>query len=126
MARPWVRLDTGLPDHPKILALIEARKHRAALCYVFGLADCGRHETDGFIPRAALPFLHSGKAEAQALVDLRLWHHVEGGYAVNDWDLYQPTSETSAKRLETLRRAAKKGGCAKNHPPDCRCWEEVA
>jgi hypothetical protein len=126
MALPWVRLDTGLPDHPKILALIEARKPRAALCYVFGLAYCGRHETDGFIPRAALPFLHSTKADAIALVEARLWHHTEGGYEVNDWDLYQPTSETSQKRLETLRRAAKKGGCAKNHGPECRCYEVVA
>lgn len=126
MALPWVRLDTGLPDHPKILTLIEAKKSRAALAFVFGLAYSGRHETDGFIPRAALPFLHATTSDANALVQARLWHHVEGGYQVNDWEVYQPTSETSKARLESLRQAARKGGCAKNHPPGCECWKDAA
>jgi hypothetical protein len=64
---PWVRLDTGLPDHPKILALIAAKKQRAALVYVFGLAYSGRHETDGFVPKMALPFLHASTADANAV-----------------------------------------------------------
>lgn len=122
MAMPWVRLDTGLPDHPKILALIEAKKQRAALTYVFGLAYSGRHETDGFIPRMALPFLHATTSDAQALVELRLWHHTEGGYQINDWDEYQPTSEASRMRQESLKRASRKGGCIKNHGPNCGCW----
>jgi len=122
MAMPWVRLDTGLPDHPKILALIEAKKHRAALVYVFGLAYSGRHESDGYVPRAALPFLHATTQDAQALVELRLWHHTEGGYQINDWDEYQPTSEASRMRQESLKRASRKGGCIKNHGPNCGCW----
>jgi hypothetical protein len=126
MALPWVRLDTGLPDHPKILELIDMKKHRAALAYVFGLAYCGRHETDGFIPRAALPFLHATTKDAHALVESRLWHHAEGGYQVNGWEEYQPTSDASRHRLETLRQAARKGGCAKNHPAGCQCWRETA
>lgn len=124
MALPWVRLDTGLPDHPKILALIDARKHRAALAYVFGLAYCGRHETDGFIPRAALPFLHASTTDANALVEARLWQHAEGGYQVKDWAEYQPTSEVSRRRLDDLKRAARKGGCVKNHGPGCECWKD--
>jgi hypothetical protein len=126
MALPWVRLDTGLPDHPKILALIDAKKPRAALAYVFGLAYCGRHETDGFIPRAALPFLHATTSDAHALVEARLWQHAEGGYEVNDWAEYQPTSEASRLRLEGLKQAAKKGGCHKNHGPECECWKGAA
>ena len=122
MAMSWVRLDTGLPDHPKILALIEAKKHRAALVYVFGLAYSGRHESDGYVPRAALPFLHATAQDAQALVELRLWHHTEGGYQINDWDEYQPTSEASRMRQESLKRASRKGGCIKNHGPNCGCW----
>ena len=66
MAMPWVRLDTGLPDHPKILALIQGKKQRAALVYVFSLAYSGRHETDGFVPKMALPFLHATTADANA------------------------------------------------------------
>lgn len=123
MAMPWVRLDTGLPDHPKILALIGAKKTRAALTYVFGLAYAGRHETDGFIPQAALPFLHATTQDARQLVDIRLWHHAEGGYQINDWDEYQPTSEVSNARRESLKKASRKGGCIKNHGPKCGCWK---
>lgn len=122
MALPWVRLDTGLPDHPKILALIDMKKQRAALVYTFGLAYAGRHETDGFIPRGALPFIHATTSDANALCDVRLWHHVEGGWEINDWDEYQPTSETSSKRRASLRQSARKGGCIKNHGPECGCW----
>ena len=122
MAMPWVRLDTGLPDHPKILSLIEAKKQRSALVYVFSLAYAGRHETDGFIPKAALPFIHATTQDARALVEMRLWHHTEGGWMINDWDEYQPTSEASRGRVESLKRASRKGGCVKNHGPDCGCW----
>lgn len=124
MALSWVRLDTGLPDHPKILGLIGAKKHRAVLVFTFGLAYSGRHETDGFIPKAALPFIHATDADARALVDARLWHHVAGGWQINDWEEYQPTSETSARRLADLKKASRKGGCIKNHGPDCGCWKD--
>ena len=123
MALPWVRLDTGLPDHPKVLELIESKKHRAALAFVFGLAYSGRHETDGFVPKSALPFLHATRADAVALVEARLWHYADGGYQINDWEEYQPTSEVSKVRLASLRQAARKGGCAKNHEPGCECWK---
>ena len=124
MALSWVRLDTGFPDHPKILRLIGDRKHRAVLTFPFGLAYAGRHETDGYIPRAALPFIHATPAEANALVEARLWHHAEGGYQINDWQEHQPTSENSARRLADLKKASRKGGCVKNHGPDCGCWQD--
>lgn len=105
---PWVRLDTGFPDHPKILALIGAKKPRAALLYVFGLAYSGRHELDGFIPAAALPFIHGTKSEALALCDVGLWHARQGGYEINDWQEYQPSSEETARKKESARQAALK------------------
>lgn len=108
MAMPWVRLDTGFPDHPKILALIGAKKPRAALLYVFGLAYSGRHELDGFIPAAALPFIHGTKSEALALCDVGLWHARQGGYEINDWQEYQPSSEETARKKESARQAALK------------------
>lgn len=122
MALVWVRLDTGLPDHPKVLALIGDKKHRSALAYVFGLAYAGRHETDGFIPAAALPFIHATTADARALVDVGLWLPVAGGWVVNSWEEHQPTSSTSDIRRKSLQRASRKGGCVKNHGPDCGCW----
>lgn len=108
MALPWVRLDTGLPDHPKMLSLIGGKKPRAALMYVFGLAYSGRHETDGFIPQAALPFIHGTKSDALALCEVGLWHARPGGWEINDWAAYQPSSEESARRKESARNAALK------------------
>jgi hypothetical protein len=122
MALPWVRLDTGLPDHPKILALIDMKKRNAALVYVMGLAYAGRHETDGFIPKSALPFLHANKADAHALCDVYLWHHADGGWQINDWAEYQPTSDSSNARRAALRESSRKGNCVRHHGPDCGCW----
>lgn len=108
MALPWVRLDTGLPDHPKMLALLGGKKHRAAVAYMFGLAYSGRHELDGFIPEAALPFIHATKADALALCEVGFWHARQGGYEINDWADYQPSSDETAKRKESARLAAMK------------------
>lgn len=108
MAMPWVRLDTGLPDHPKILSLLAGKKARAALVYVFGLAYSGRHELDGFIPNTALPFIHATKSDALALCEIGLWHARPGGWEINDWDEYQPSSEETARKKEAARNAAMK------------------
>lgn len=108
MAMPWVRLDTGLPDHPKMLSLVGGKRHRAALTYVYGLAYCGRHELDGFIPESALPFIHGTKSDAQALCEVGLWHARPGGWEINDWHEYQPTGIDSAARKERARMAAQK------------------
>lgn len=106
MALSWVRLDTGLPDHPKTLALVNAGKHRAALGYVYGLAYSGRHELDGFIPEGALPFLHCRRQDAAALCEVGLWVPTQGGWQINSWAEHQPTSDESAKRKDSARRAA--------------------
>lgn len=108
MALSWVRLDTGLPDHPKILALLGGKKHRAVIAYTFGLAYSGRHELDGFIPEQALPFIHASRSDALALCEVGLWHVRPGGWEINSWDEHQPSSEESARRKEKARLAAMK------------------
>ena len=102
----WVRLETSLPDHPKVLALIGAKKHKAVMAYCMGLAYCGRHELDGFIPKAALPFIHATKTEANALVEVGLWHAGPDGWDINDWADYQPsTAENAAKKAKAQQAA---------------------
>ena len=101
------------------------KKRPAVLAYIMGLAYAGRHETDGFIPTSALPFIHASTPDAEALVDVRLWHHTEGGYPINDWDEYQPTSEASNARRDSLKKAARKGNCLRHHGPDCGCWAKA-
>jgi hypothetical protein len=122
MALPWVRLDTGFPSNPKVLHLTSARKHRAVAVYVFSLAYAGGHGTDGFIPTAALPFIHGNEKDAEALVNATLWHPCMGGWQINGWAEYQPSTKEHEKRKESLRRSSAKANCIRHHGKDCGCW----
>jgi hypothetical protein len=103
----WVRLDSGIARNHKVLALLDLKDgHRAINAYVFGLGYCGEQGTDGFIPRNALPFIHARPVDAARLVEVRLWHVDPGGWLVNDWREYQPSSEESEKRSMKARAAA--------------------
>lgn len=124
MALPWVRLDTQFANNPKVLHLVEARKYRALVMYVCGLGYAGAHQTDGFIPKAALPFLHGTKADATELVMSRLWHCTEGGWGVNDWDEYQETKAVAQQRWSNKKSAGKKAACARWHKDGCECWRD--
>jgi hypothetical protein len=106
MTLQWVRLETSLPDHPKVLVLIGAGKHRAVLAYVLGLAYCGRHELDGYIPKSALPFIHATKREATALCEVGLWTPNQTGYEINGWAEFQPTSADREKAKKRAQAAA--------------------
>ena len=124
MTLAWVRLETGLPDHPKMLSLIAGKKQKAALAYVFGLAYCGRHELDGFIPASALPVIHATKADAMALCEIGFWHARPGGYEINDWAEYQPTNESTRMKRELLAKESAHANCVRWHGKECGCWKE--
>jgi len=52
MPLPWIRLDTSMPDNPKILRMIDSHGVRglaAGFVWVCGLAFSGKHGTDGLI-----------------------------------------------------------------------------
>jgi hypothetical protein len=102
MTLQWVRLETSLPDHPKVLELINGKKHKAVMAYVLGLAYCGRHELDGYIPKAALPFIHATRHDAAALVSVGLWQPTKNGWEINGWADFQPTS---SERRDAKARA---------------------
>lgn len=126
MSLPWVRLDTAIADHPKMLMLMDDKKHRAALAYILGITYSGRHELDGFIPRAALPFLHATKADASALADVGMWSECQGGWRINGWEEYQVSSDETRKRREKSQRDAARMNCVRWHGSDCGCWKESA
>lgn len=72
---PYLNVDDGFPDHPKIDALSDAafRLHVAGKCYA------ARSLTDGIVPAARVPRLKPGY-KAQQLKELlasKVWH--EGG-----------------------------------------------
>lgn len=106
MALPWVRLDTGFAQNPKVLHLIEDKKWQAIVLYVAGLGYAGQHGTDGFIPSSALPFLHGTKRNATDLVSVGLWIPCRGGHDINGWIEFQPTNaENEARRLKAKAAA---------------------
>jgi len=68
---PWVRLDSNIASHDKILSLLGERDGvKAAFMYVCGLGYCGGHGTDGLIRYGALPFIHG----IRRLAELRVKH----------------------------------------------------
>jgi hypothetical protein len=106
MGLPWIRLENNLAQNPKILHLVEDKNYQAAFAYVCALGYAGANGTDGFIPRAALPFIHARPRDAQTLVDVGLWIEGAGGWDINGWHDFQPSSEETAKRREKAQRAA--------------------
>lgn len=109
MGLPWVRLDTQFPSNPKVLELVEAKRYRALFVYLSSLAYCGQHGTDGYIPIAALPFIHASRADANCLVEHGMWDIAPRGWTVHDWDEFQVSDEAARKR----RERAQKGGIAR-------------
>ena len=109
MALPWIRLDTDFASNPKLLALIGERDgYRSAFAWVCSLAYAGRHETDGYIPAEALPFVHARPADAKRLVEYGLWKPAPGGWEINGWAEYQLSTEEMQERRKRAQRAALK------------------
>jgi hypothetical protein len=106
MPLPWVRLDTGFPHNPKVLVLVEDRKWQAIAVYIGGLAYSGAHGTDGFLPQSCLPYIHGTRKVANDLVEAGLWMPRAGGYEINGWREFQPTSEEHADRRKKAQAAA--------------------
>lgn len=118
MGLPWIRLDTAIADHPKMLDLVSEKAFQAVSAHLLAMTYAGKHGTDGLIPKAALPFIHARKTDADKLVRVGLWREVAGGWEIHGWDEYQLSDDESKAR----KARAKKGGCMKNHGPDCGCW----
>ena len=101
-----MRLDNAFPSNPKILGLVEDKAWRAITVYVCGLSYAGAHGTDGFIPPSSLPFLHGTKRDAARLCMAGLWIPNSGGWDINDWAEFQPSSEEHRAKGEKARKAA--------------------
>lgn len=102
----WVRLETSFPSNPKVLELILAKKTAAIVAYVSSLAYSGAHETDGFIPKTALRFVHGTPKIAADLVAVGLWDAMPTGFAIHGWEEYQPSREEAKMRADKGRKAA--------------------
>lgn len=122
---PWIRFDTTLPDHPKMLEVLGLKDgHRSAFVYCCALAYAGRHGTDGFIPSAALNRINGRRQDALNLVAVGLFDpDPNSGWHIHGYDEYQQTSETTDKVRDQKRRASLKGNCVRHHGEQCGCWE---
>lgn len=126
MALPWVRMDTNMPTHDKILSLLSdpsAKRWQAAASYMFSIQWSGGHGTDGRIPAAALPFIHGTPATARLLVKYDLWIEQTAAWQVKNYAEYQVTDEVDAEVTRSKKKGAAKGNCRRWHGPDCKCWE---
>src|SRR5690242_16052610 len=107
MGLPWVRLDTSMPDNPKILGLLTTKEgHRAAFVWVCALAYSGKHETAGFIAREAVSRINGRSADMAKLVAQDLLVECAGGWDIQSWDAFQITSEEMRARSEKGKRMA--------------------
>ena len=108
MALPWIRLDTAMPDNPKILHLIDGHRDgmAAAFVWVCSLTYAGKHGTDGFITRSALSRINGKPVHARLLVEHMLWKDEGVGWTINGWAEFQETNEETMKRTERARIAA--------------------
>lgn len=109
MALPWVRLDTALPDNPKVLALVDGHRdgRASAFVYICGLTYSGKHGLDGFLPRECLSrSLHGRPEDARRLVAAGLWKESPAGWEINGWMEFQASSQENRDRSSKARAAA--------------------
>lgn len=107
MGLQWVRLDTAMPDNPKILGMLTEREgHRAAFVWLCCLSYAGKHETDGFVPREALARVNGRAIDMKRLVEHRLLNESAGGWHVAGWDEFQLSGESARARREKAQKAA--------------------
>lgn len=107
MGLPWIRLDTAMPDNPKLLGLLtEKDGHRAAFVWVCCLAYSGKHETAGFIPREAASRVNGRSADMARLVTHELLTERAGGWLLNGWDEFQLNDDAAQKRRDKAMKAS--------------------
>ncbi len=105
-SRPFVRVDHGMPENPKIIGLSNA----AFRLYIEAICWCSRQETDGKIPAAMMRRLGPVKA-ATELVTATLLDSIKVGYEVHDYLDFQ----RSSKEIRTYRDARGKASALGNH-----------
>lgn len=126
MSLPWVRLDSNIYAHDKVLWLLGQRDgFRAYAVYTFSMAYAGGHATDGHLPRHVFPVIHATEKIAQMLVEARLWEYTEGGYQIKNWDQRQELSVITEAKRRASQLGARKTNCRRWHGPECTCWKDT-
>lgn len=122
MSLPWVRLDSHIGSHDKVLALLSdtsPKRWQAISSYMFALGWCGDHGTDGAVPRMALPFIHGTPATARLLVTYRLWEETLTGWQIVNYAERQQLAQITAAKSAASSAAAVKANCVRWHGSSC-------
>ena len=107
MGLPWIRLDTSMPDNPKLLGLLtEKEGHRAAFVWLCAMSYSGKHGTDGFIPREAVVRINGRTSDMALLVAAGFLSILPGGWEISSWDEFQISDEDTKKRRSKAQHAA--------------------
>lgn len=121
----WIKVYNSMPQNPKILMAGD----RAAWLSVCGLCYSNEHLTDGFIPAHALPVVAPGvrrpESLAAQLVAAGLWHVVEGGWRIHDYEKHQRSAEEIRdSRARDAARKAKVRADSNGSPANVRADSE--
>jgi DnaD/phage-associated family protein len=108
----WTRIDD------KFLNNIKIQKAGALgmSLYLAGLIHCNTNLTDGFIDEEILPMLYGlsfqtpRNKSVERLVELKLWHRVDGGYEVNDFLDFNRSKSQIEIIKEKRAESGSKGG----------------
>jgi len=128
MALPWIRLDSSIASHDKMLALLSdpsPKKWQAAASYMFALGWSGVNGTDGRVPTSALPFIHGTTQTARLLVKYGLWIDA-GNYVIHNYAERQQLTVITETKRAAASAAGRKAACVRHHGPDCGCWKDSA
>ncbi len=102
----WIRFDTTFPDNAKIMDLVDRNQHRVIVAHVSMMCHVGKTGTDGYFPEGAFRRYAITKKDAYAAADSGLWVPAAGGFAINDWEEYQPSGMDEQKRRERAQKGA--------------------
>lgn len=126
MGLPWVRLDSNVGNHDKILSLKadpSPKKWQAMASYFVALGWSGGHGTDGRIPTYALDSVLGTAATARLLVKHRLWTEAATGYQIVNYEHRQELAIVAEAKRAAQSAGGRKSRCQTNHGPDCGCWK---
>jgi len=102
---PYLMLDDGYPDHPKVDALSDG----AFRLHTSGLAYCARELTDGVVLQVRVSRLMPGYKPSylKELTDSRMWLKHPKGYEIHDYlDWNRPKSWWEKRREDEKKRKA--------------------
>lgn len=125
MGLEWVRMDTNIGTHDKMIDLLSRPNgHKAFVLYICAMGWAGGQQTDGLVPAGALTINHGSRKLADLLVDCRLWVHADNGaYRFPTWERRQEPAIVREVKKTMQQQAAKRTNCIRWHGKDCGCWQ---